>query len=251
MARRDEVVAHFPGRAIGRGRAAHMAARALLGADEGIGKIDHAERVASRPPAGHRVGHQPIAGRAVTRLAANALARRRAAAGRMAADAGGVFVGGHHGPRRVAGGEERDDLRGERLVEHPFGPRVRIMGGPDRVAALPGRVALDRGRMAARRRAAAGPEQCPRWLHGPGWIAGCRIRARGSSAVSRASQAHRQQGEPREGGRSQHGSDERRCAPGGAWTSACVRSLETISRGGHATRLLAATGQHWRGEPWS
>jgi len=65
MARRDEVVADFPGRAIGRGRAAHMAARALLRAHEGIGEIDHALRVAGGTPAWHRVGHQPVAGRAV------------------------------------------------------------------------------------------------------------------------------------------------------------------------------------------
>ena len=149
MARRDQVVAHFPRHPIGSGRAADVAARALLAADERIGEIDHAERVARRPPAGQRVGHQPVARRSMARLAADAVAGRRATAGRMAADAGGVLVGGHHGMRGIADGEQFHDPRGQRLVEHPLGPSMRVAGRPDGVAALPGRVSLHRGGMAA------------------------------------------------------------------------------------------------------
>ena len=174
MARCDQVVAHFPRQAVGGRGASHMTARALLPADERVGEIDHTQRVAGRMPARQRVGHQPVAGRSMARLAADAVASERSAACRMAADAGGVFVGRHRRLRGSAGGQQCDDLRGKRFVKHPFGPRVRIAGGPDGVAALPCRMPLHRRRMAARRRATACAEQRPRRLYGPGGIGCCR-----------------------------------------------------------------------------
>ena len=223
-----------------------MAARALLRTDKRIGEIDHAERVASRPPVGQRVSHQPVSGRPMTRLAADAFACQWTAASCMAADTGGVFVGGHHGPRGIAGGEQLHDLCGHRLVKHSFGPRVGIAGGPDRIAALPRRMPLDFRGMAAGRRTTAGPEHRPRRWHGPGWIGRSRDWARDWGAFGRSSQSRRQQGDSCHGGRRQHGRLQNREEPGCGGRAAVVLTLGVFIRRCHATRLLAAIERHWR-----